>query len=183
MNPKTSKPLLRGVFHQEAFFVALGAGAMLIAKSTSLPSTVSAIIYTLGLLMLFGISAVYHRPHWEPKSRAMMKRFDHSAIFIFIAGSMTPIALLALPEADGQMLLKIIWSVTVIGVLQSVFWVKAPKWVTAILYVAAGWLVFPYVPQLRLSLSETQIALLIAGGVVYTVGAVFYAMKKPKLWI
>lgn len=177
------KPLLRGWFHQEAFFVSLGASILLTLKANNTLAIVSVLIYSFGLLMLFGISAIYHRPHWQPKQRALMKRFDHSAIFIFIAGTMTPIALLSLSSTDGPHLLMIIWSVAVVGIIQSIFWVKAPKWVTASLYVIAGWLIFPYVPQLQETMSSLDVGLIIAGGIVYTVGAVFYALKRPKLWI
>ena len=177
------KPLLRGWFHQESFFVALGAGIMLVLKGSSDTAIFAALVYVIGLLLLFGVSATYHRPQWQQKQRAFMKRLDHSAIFIFIAGSMTPIALLGLPQSEGEHLLTVIWIVTLAGTLQSVFWVKAPKWVTALLYVIAGWLIFPYMPQLQVSLSPVDVGLIMAGGIVYTVGAVFYALKRPQLRI
>jgi hemolysin III len=181
VNLPLKKPILRGYLHQEAFFISLGACALLIAKSTNQTSLIASLLYSFGLLSLFGVSAIYHRPHWQPKPRALLKRLDHSAIFLLIAGSFTPICLLALTPEKGQHLMIVIWSVAVAGVLQSVFWVKAPKWLTAVFYVAMGWLVLPYLSELRESLGLQNLILLAAGGAAYTVGAVFYAVKRPKL--
>ncbi len=177
----STKPVLRGYLHQEAFFIALGACILLIAKSTSQVSYLSSIVYSLGLLMLFGISAIYHRPQWKPKPRAWLKRFDHCAIFILIAGTFTPICLLALTEDQGNRLLLIIWGAAILGIFQSIFWVKAPKWFTALFYIAMGWLALPYLGELKASLGMTSLGLLAAGGVVFTIGAVFYAWKKPNI--
>jgi len=174
------KPTMRGHLHQAAFFMTLGAGSLLVANSTSSAATIAGVIYVLGLLFLFGVSSIYHIPHWEPKPRAFMKRIDHSAIFILIASTFTPLCMLALPEAPGKQLLIIIWSAAALGLIQSIFWVKAPKWVTAILYVVMGWLALPYLGELKETLGSSKILLIVAGGVVYTVGAVFYAMKKPN---
>ena len=176
------KPLLRGYSHQEAFFVSIGACCLLIAKSTNSTSLIASIIYSLGLLMLFGVSAFYHRPTWKPKARALLKRFDHGSIFVFIAGTFTPLCMLALPEKEGSTLLLIIWIAAGIGLLQSIFWVHTPKWFSALLYVGIGWLVAPYMPELNASLGMGQVMLIVAGGLFYTVGAVFYAMKKPNFY-
>lgn len=175
------KPLLRGYLHQEAFYVTLGASALLVAKSSNPTALVASIVYSLGLLLLFGISAIYHRPHWDEKPRALLKRLDHSAIFILIAATFTPICLLTLKEDDGRQLLIVIWIAALVGILQSVFWVKAPKAVTAIFYVIMGWFALPYAGALYESLGETNLILIVAGGVVYTVGAIFYALKKPMI--
>lgn len=178
---KSTKPLLRGYLHQEAFFVALGACALLVAKSSNRVGLLAGLVYSFGLLFLLGSSALYHRPHWEPPARALLKRFDHSAIFVLIAGTATPFSLLALPEAEGNRLLWLIWSAALLGVAQSIFWVTAPKWVTAILYVGVGWLSSPYISKMSAVLGNTNVGLLAAGGAVYTIGAVFYALKKPRL--
>ena len=180
-NPST-KPSLRGYFHQEAFFVALGGCSLLIAKSSTFSATLASVIYSMGLLLLFGISAIYHRPTWQPPQRAILKRFDHSAIFVMIAGTFTPIALLALSENSGQQLLILIWSIAALGILQSIFWVKAPKYLTALFYVGMGWLALPYLAEIKKALGTADQLLIIAGGVFYTAGALFYAAKKPKLF-
>ncbi len=183
METKTpaQKPLLRGYLHQEAFFIALGACALLIAKSSQPMTLAAAIIYSLGLLLMLGTSSIYHRIHWKPDTRAILKRLDHSAIFIQIAGTFTPICLLALGQKDGNFLLYLIWIAAVIGILQSIFWVKAPKFATAILYVVMGWFALPYVSELSQSLGQTKVSLVVAGGIVYTIGSVFYAMKRPQI--
>lgn len=173
------KPVLRGYFHQEAFFISVGACAMLIANSTHVIAYFASSIYSFGLLFMFGVSAIYHRPHWEPKPRAFLKRLDHSAIFILIAATSTPLCLLALSQSSGKAFLLLIWVVAFIGVLQSIFWVSAPKYLTAIFYVGMGWLALPYLSEIHSSLGFAQLLLLIIGGVFYSVGAIFYALKWP----
>ena len=175
------KPILRGYIHQAAFFMTLGSGTLLIAKSTQPTSTLASFIYVAGLLFLFGVSATYHIPYWNAKPRALLKRIDHSAIFIFIASTFTPICLLALSEASGHQLLVIIWSVAFFGVNQAIFWPKAPRWLTATMYVVMGWLALPYIGELNQTLGSAKIVFIVAGGIVYTIGAVFYALKKPNL--
>lgn len=176
------KPRLRGYFHQEAFFISLGACAMLIAKSSSSMAFIASFVYSLSLLLLFGVSAFYHRPHWQPRQRAIMKRLDHSAIFILIAGTFTPICLLALSSNSGLKLLIVIWSAAVAGILQSIFWVKAPKYLTALFYIAMGWQALPYLGEIKSALGLLQLALILSGGIIFTVGALFYAFKWPKLF-
>lgn len=178
--PTLNKPLLRGHFHQAAFFVALGACAMLISLSANLQAVMATLIYSVSLCGLFGISALYHRPQWNPNQRMWMRRLDHSAIFILIAGTSTPICMLAIPSDGGMKLLTIIWSAAAIGVMQSLFWVKAPKWLAAILYIVMGWLAVPYMPEMKNALGTTSVMLVLVGGIIYTAGAVIYAMKKPN---
>ncbi len=180
-NLPLSKPRLRGYLHQEAFFVALGACILLLAKCETKTQWVTCIIYSLSLLILFGISAIYHRPHWQPKQRKFLKRLDHSAIFIVIAGTFTPVSVLSLPPNMGLTLAVIAWSFALLGIIQSVFWTTAPKWLTAMLYIGMGWLASPFLRELHDGLGSNSLALIIVGGVVYTIGAVFYALKRPKL--
>lgn len=181
MNIKVEKPLLRGHFHQAMFFVALGACSLLIAKSETRLEYISTGVYSLGLLMMFGISALYHRINWPAKKRALMKRFDHSAIYIMIAGTFTPVTLLALSPEEGSRLLITIWIVAAIGVIQSIFFVNLPKKVSSILYLVAGYLIAPYLGDLLPTLGPVNLALLIAGGVVYSLGAIAYGFKRPLL--
>lgn len=175
------KPLLRGYFHQEAFFVAIGACGMLIAKAATSISLVASLVYSFGLLTLLGTSALYHRQNWEPKMRSIMKRLDHSAIFILIAGTFTPVCLLALSPEQGYHLLLVVWSFAFVGIIQSLFWVHAPKWLTAPFYVLVGWLALPYLKELQASLGLNTLLILGVGGVVYTLGAVCYAFKFPNI--
>jgi hemolysin III len=178
---KSIKPKLRGYLHQEAFYIALGASALLIAKSSNSKMVWASVVYSLGLLAMFGISALYHRPHWQPQWRGVMKRLDHSAIFVFIAGTMTPICLLALPDKEGFQLLLVGWCVGIAGVLQAMFWVNAPKPIKACFYVFMGWLSVPYVSELTASLGPVNTWMIVLGGIFYTAGAVFYATRWPKL--
>ena len=173
------KPLLRGHFHQEGFFFALGACAMLIADAHGTRAVVAALIYTVGLAGLLGISALYHRPTWKPDQRRVMRRLDHSAIYLLIAGTFTPMCLMAMPEASGNKLLLLVWIIALFGIFQAVFWVSAPKWLIAVLYVAMGWMVLPFWATLSNDLGAQNFALILAGGVAYTVGAAIYAVRKP----
>lgn len=140
------------------------------------------VIYSLSLLFLFGVSAIYHRPHWEPRQRAFLKRLDHGAIFILIAGTATPVCLVGLPPEGGSKMLIIIWSSALLGLLQSIFWIGAPKWVSGILYVIMGWLIVPYLPELKATMDNNGLFLILLGGIAYTVGAVFYVFKKPNFF-
>ena len=175
-----TKPLLRGHFHQAAFFFSLGACTLLIIKSQDLASIISMSVYSISLCGLFGISALYHRVQWNQKSRAWMRRLDHSSIFVLIAGSSTPISLLAMSPESGTRVVILVWGAALVGIIQSLFWVNAPKWVAAIFYVAAGWVVAPYLPELHATLGMGNVMLLIIGGLIYTVGAGIYALKRPN---
>lgn len=137
------------------------------------------LVYSLSLVGMFGISALYHRPQWKPAARAVMKRFDHAAIFVLIAGTGTPISWLALKPEDGAILLSALWITAAVGIIQSVFWTRAPKWISVGLYVVCGWLAAPYLPEIRAALGRPGLWLLLSGGVVYTAGAFVYAFKRP----
>lgn len=174
------KPLLRGHFHQAAFFYALGACTLLIVQSSGVRQLIAAVIYSISLCGMFGVSALYHRKNWQPEARMWMKRLDHCAIFVLIAGTGTPISMLAIADTGGRTLLAIIWIAAIVGVLQSLFWIKAPKWISALLYIVMGWLAVPYVKEMSTALGSANIALILTGGVVYTLGAVIYALKRPN---
>ncbi len=176
------KPLLRGHFHQEAFFIAVGACAMLIAKAEGSISTIATIIYSFSLMFLLGVSSLYHRITWQPNPRMVMRRLDHSAIYILIAGTFTPVCLLALSETSGKKLLITIWTIAFFGVLQSLFYVNAPKWLSAIFYLIAGYMILPYAGELKTSIGVVNLALIVCGGLSYTAGAISYAIKKPNYW-
>jgi len=178
---KLTKPMLRGHFHQAAFFIACGACAMLISQSVGDGvKLASSIIYTIGLTLLFGISALYHRPNWKDKSRQLMRRLDHSAIYVLIASTATPICLLGLEESAGRKLMLIFWLSAFIGIFQSIVWIKAPKVISAGLYLIMGWMVIPYFSEFAQALNSVQLGLFFSGGAVYTIGALVYAFKRPN---
>lgn len=176
------KPLLRGVSHQLAFFVALLAGGCLLFLAHS-PRTVAAIaVYAASLATMFGVSALYHRKNWQPAARQVMRRLDHSAIFLLIAGTYTPVCMLLLEPRVGSLLLGLVWIGALLGIGQSVLWVNAPKAVSASIYVAFGCLVIPFLPQTAAALGALRLALIAGGGALYALGAVAYALKRPNPW-
>lgn len=130
-------------------------------------------------LLLFGISALYHRINWKPKTKVMLKRFDHANIFLLIAGTYTPLAVLALPPSKGVLLLVMVWSGALLGIFFRVFWVHAPRWLYVALYILLGWAAMMYVVDL-FQANVAMMVLVIVGGLAYTAGAVIYGMKKPN---
>jgi hemolysin III len=175
-----SKPTLRGVLHHWAALVALGAGLVLVALSPSARVMGASAGYALSVVFLYTVSATYHRPTWGPSARARMRSLDHSAIFVLIAGTYTPICVIGIPGAAGARLLAMVWIGAAIGVAKSLFWAGSPKVVTAALALALGWVVVPYLGAVRDALSSAELALLFGGGVAYSLGAVAYATKRPN---
>lgn len=138
--------------------------------------------YSLSLVALLGISAFYHRPTWPPRARAIMRRLDHSAIFILIAGTYTPLWMLVLAEHVGPFQLRLVWVGAGLGVLQSIFWPTAPKPLVALLCVALGWVAVFEWTRLAHLLSLQVLLLIGIGGVLYTVGAIVYSTRRPDPW-
>ncbi len=174
------KPLLRGHFHQAGFFIALGASGVLIATAHGLYARLVFLVYSLSLCGMFAISGLYHRINWQPIARAWWRRLDHSAIFILIAGTGTPICLLGMSGEAGLHLFWIFWTMAIAGVFKELFWLRAPRWISVVFYLIMGWAALPYLPEMSKSLGTANVFLMIAGGVLYTVGAVIYAIKKPN---
>lgn len=181
-HPTPPKPSLRGALHHWAALVSVGAGAVLVGMAPSTRSAWAAFAHSFGMVFLFSISAAYHRPTWSKSARAWMRRLDHAAIFILIAGSYTGICLLALPENIAETVLTIVWIGTAAGILQSLFWVHAPKPLTAVLYLILGWTIIPYFGELKAAISLPNLIYLIVGGAAYTLGAVIYAARRPNPW-
>jgi hemolysin III len=173
------KPRLRGVSHQYAFFVAMAAGAALVVLARGAEARVAVAVYALSLCAMFGASALYHRIDWSPRPRAWLRRLDHSMIYVLVAGTYTPFAVLVLAPALGWTILGIVWAGALAGVALSLVWIDAPRWLTAVLYVALGWVAVVVLPQLWDRAGAMAFALLATGGVLYTVGAVVYARRRP----
>ena len=171
-----AKPKLRGVSHELAFFAALGAGAVLIALAPP-RATIAAAIYAVSLATMLGTSALYHRPTWPPQARRWLRRADHAAIFVLVAGTYTPFTLL-LPEHRAA-LLTLAWGGAAAGIAQSLFWVHAPRPLVAALYVALGWAVAIFWPALQAALGNAGLFFLVLGGVLYSIGAIVYALRRP----
>jgi hemolysin III len=174
------KPLLRGHFHQAAFFVAIGACSVLLLNSLNSDKVLATVIYSLSQIVLFGTSALYHRRNWQVRARTWMRRLDHAAIYVSIAGTSTPICMIALNEELGTKLLSLVWITAFFGIIQSLLWVKAPKWVSAILYISVSLLMIPSFPQLKDALGPSGLSLILIGGIAYIVGAIIYALKRPN---
>ncbi len=172
------KPKLRGVSHQVAFFVALAGTGVLVRSAHGDRAAAAAAIYGASLSALLGISALYHRKTWAPGPRAVMRRVDHSAIFLFIAGAYTPLFWL-LDPVPGHRPLWIVWVGAAIGVGKSLLWPHAPKALTAALYLVLGWAVIGDVVRLRDVMGPAALWLLVLAGVVYSLGAVVYARRRP----
>jgi hemolysin III len=178
--PRLVKPRLRGVSHQWAFFVSCAIGAALVIAAPSGTPRLAAGIYALSVAALFGVSALYHRITWaSAAARRWMRRLDHSAIFVLIAGSYTPFALLVLDGALSTVILIVVWAGALGGILLKLVWIDAPKLLTAIVYVALGWVAVAAFPDLIEELGVTGTALVVAGGLLYTAGALVYAFKRP----
>ncbi|MGY1947106.1 PAQR family membrane homeostasis protein TrhA [Nocardia asiatica] len=179
------KPRLRGWIHTWAVGVAAIAAVVLIAVATTVSATAgwSTLIYGLTVCGLFGVSAVYHRVTWPtPRARIRMKRADHSMIFLFIAGSYTPFALLGLPGRTGQTLLAVVWAGALAGVALKLLWPTAPRWVGVPLYLLLGWAIVPVAGQLNGQIGIAPLILLLIGGLFYSGGAILYATKWPNPW-
>ncbi|MCM0606565.1 MAG: hemolysin III family protein [Xanthomonadaceae bacterium] len=163
------------------FFIMIGACVPLIMRCHNLAERVSIIIYTLCTLTMFGVSTLYHRKNWNKKHRLFWKKLDHSAIFLMIAGTFTPIAFLSLSPSSSTKLLIMSWGVALAGIVQSIFFVNLPKLVHSIIYLTAGYLVLPYFSEIKLSVGQSNIWLIIAGGIAFSLGAICYGIKRPIL--
>ena len=173
------KPLLRGYFHEWMFFISIGACIPLINNSVNSTELIATIVYSIGIFLMFGFSALYHRVNWRPEVLKIMRRLDHSSIFIMIAGSFTPICLLVLPENLGLQLLVIMWVVAGIGILQTFIFTNAPRMIRAGIYLIAGYIAIPYLSVLSSVMGFTNFSLTVAGGTIYSVGAISYGLKFP----
>jgi hemolysin III len=178
--PDSAKPRLRGVIHQYAFFVALVLGAVLVVLAPDGKARVAAAIYAVSVAGLLGTSALYHRRDWTVRARMWMRRLDHSMIFVLIAGTYTPFALLVLHGTLAQTILIVVWAGALGGTILNVFWVRAPKAVTASVYIALGWVAVAALPQMAREIGVLGVGLIALGGVLYTAGAVIYAMRRPN---
>lgn len=171
---------MRGVLHQWAAVVAALAGVTLILSAPSGTARWATIVYALSIVGLFTVSAVYHRVNWtSPISRQWMRRLDHAMIFVMVAGTTTPIAAVMLDGSMRTIVLSVAWGMAGIGITIKLLWIGAPKWLSAAIYLAIGWAGMAVFPKLVGDLGPWPAVGLIGGGILYTVGAVIYATKKP----
>jgi hemolysin III len=176
----TVKPRLRGVSHQWAFFVSLLTGLALVLTAPGGRATLAAGVYAGCVAALFGTSALYHRITWaSEQARRWMRRLDHSMIFLLIAGTYTPFALVSLSGGLATAILVAVWAGAGAGIVLKLVWIDAPKWLVAVIYVTLGWVAVAAFPELYDALGVTAVAMVAAGGVLYTAGAVIYATRRP----
>jgi hemolysin III len=176
---------MRGWLHAYAFFVAAACGVVLVSLAATHPGlgpVVSCAVYALTVCGLFGVSALYHRRVWTPRRYQIMRRLDHSMIFVFIAGTYTPFCVLLLSEATATALLAVVWGGAIAGVALKLVWPHAPRWLSAPLYLGLGWVAVAVLPDILDRGGVTALVLLVAGGVAYSAGAFAYALRRPNPW-
>ena len=179
------KPRLRGWIHTWAVGVAAILVVILVALAARVSATAgwSTLVYGLTICGIFGVSATYHRVTWPSvRSRTHMKRADHSMIFLFIAGTYTPFALLGLPRHTGTILLSVVWAGALAGVALKLLWPRAPRWVGVPLYLLLGWAIVPVAATMTHYVGVAPMILLLVGGLIYSGGAILYATKWPNPW-
>ena len=176
-----AKPTWRGWIHAATFPVTIVAGIVLIVLAQGTAAKWSSAVFMLTSMLLFGNSALYHRFHWRPTVKAIFKRIDHANIVLLIAGTYTPIAVLGLPPEKSVWLLSLVWSGAVLGILFRIFWIDAPRWLYVALYLLLGWAAVMFLGDL-FNANRAMMVLVIVGGLLYTLGAVVYALKRPNPW-
>jgi hemolysin III len=168
------------VLHQAAFFLAVVVGALLVVYAEGTRETVAAAVFAAAVVGMLGASALYHRVTWSPRMRPWMRRIDHAGIYLLIAGTYTPVGLLVVHGRTRPIVLAIVWSGAVAAIVLKFVWVGAPKWLSAVTGVAVGWAGVAAMPQVVEHAGWAAFALLAAGGLAYTVGALVYAFRRPN---
>jgi hemolysin III len=177
--PQLVKPKLRGVFHELGFYAAVAVGVVVVVTAEPGRARVAATIFASCVAVCFGASAVYHRPTWRPRARAWLARLDHAGIYLLIAGSYAPFGLIVMSKGWAIPILAIIWGGAFLAIVLKLCWVRAPKWLSAAIGLTLGWVGAVAFPQL-LKLSLAAILLVAASGLLYTLGAIVYARRRPN---
>jgi hemolysin III len=176
------KPRMRGWLHAGMFPLALTGGIVLITLSRSGPAVAACSVYALSACLLFGTSALYHRGDWGPRGDAVLRRLDHANIFLIIAGTYTPLAVLLLPSGQQVVLLSLVWAGAAAGIAFRVWWIRAPRWLYTLCYIALGWAAVFYLPDFARTGGAAVVVLVLAGGLLYTAGALVYGLTRPDPW-
>jgi hemolysin III len=174
------KPRLRGWLHAAATPVAIAAGVVLIALAPTELGKIGGAVFLAASVMLYGTSGIYHRGSWGPRGEAILRRLDHANIYVFIAATYTPFALMMLHGTSRVLLLSVIWGAAVVGLLFRLFWLSAPRWLYTLLYLAMGWGAVGWFGQFYQSGGLAVISLILLGGAFYTGGAIVYGFKRPN---
>jgi hemolysin III len=172
------KPRLRGVFHEAGFYLAVALGVPLVATAEPGRARTAAVVFAGCVVGCFGASALYHRPTWQPRARSWLARLDHAGVYLLIAGTYTPVCLLVMSGGWRKVVLTIVWSGAGAAILLKLFWVRSPKWLAALIALSLGWVAAAAFSQL-LKLQMPGLLLLVAGGLLYSAGAIVYARRRP----
>ncbi len=177
---QTVKPKMRGWLHAGTFPLAVVAGIVIVLLAPSAEAKVASAVFAATASLLFGVSALYHRGRWSPRTSAMLRRFDHANIFLIIAGTYTPFTLLLLDPGSARLLLTLVWIGALVGVAFRVLWLGAPRWLYVPVYVAMGWAAAFWLPDFFARGNAAIVAMIVGGGLLYSAGAIIYATKKPN---
>jgi len=173
------KPRLRGVFHEWAFFLVLPMGVALVLVTETTRGRIAAAVFAASVVLMFGASALYHIPDWSPGRRAWLRRLDHAGIYCLIAGSYTPVGLLVLQGTWQTAVLAVVWAGAATAIFIRLFWLSAPKWLSATVAILLGWVGVVALPKVVSGAGWTCMLLILAGGILYSVGAAVYALRRP----
>jgi hemolysin III len=174
------KPRLRGQLHAVTAPLAAMAGLVLVLVAPTTAGKLAAAVFALGAVLLFTVSACYHTRTWSPSTRRLLRRWDHANIFVLIAASYTPFAVLLLSRDSARTLLAIVWTGALLGAAFQVFWVHAPRWLYVPIYVGLGWAAVFWAGEFADAARASVIALIVLGGLLYTTGAVVYGVRRPN---
>ena len=176
------KPRLRGWLHAVTAPLAAAAGIVLVVLAPTSPGKIGGAVFLAASLLLFGTSGLYHRFTWSARGEALLRRMDHANIYVFIAATYTPLALLALTPASRNVLLVLIWTAALVGLSFRLIWLGAPRWLYTALYLLMGWAAVGWLPQIYANGGPAVFYLIVAGGLLYTAGAIVYGRKRPNTW-
>jgi hemolysin III len=180
--PVGVRPRFRGSLHTWSFVATVPLAALALARAETRAGRIAVVVYGIGMAAMFGVSALYHRVTWSPPARQRMRRLDHSTIFLAIAGTYTPVVALGVGGGTAKLVLTLVWAGTLVGIAIANLWPSGPKPLIAAPYILVGWVAIGVMPRLLDELGRGSFVLLVLGGLLYTAGAVIYAIRRPSLW-
>ncbi|QRV01949.1 hemolysin III family protein [Arcanobacterium phocisimile] len=181
-NAELPKPRLRGWIHALTAPLALANGILLAVFAPDVGAKIACLVFLAASFLLFANSGIYHIGAWSPRVEGILRRIDHANIFLLIAGTYTPLAVLLLDQRDQLTVLLIVWGGAIAGSLMHIFWPTSPRWLNVPLYIALGWVAVWYLPDFWVNGSPVIVWLILAGGISYTLGALCYAFQRPNPW-
>ena len=174
------KPHLRGWLHLGTFPLSVAAGIVLVSLAPDSTTRIASAVFALSASMLFGCSALFHRGHWGPRWHGVLRRLDHSNIFLLIAGTYTPFAIMLLDGTNAEILLSLVWGGALVGIAFRVFWIGAPRWLYLPVYIALGWAAIFWLGDFARSAGPAVLTLIVIGGGLYSLGGLIYGLKRPN---